>query len=129
MWQLSIGIDYTHAAFGVCTGVNRGGACRVVGGYDFVNHDADPMDDNLHGTHVAGIIGANDINIKGVAPGVTLYAYKVCNALGQCDTSDVIAALKEPQIQIRWLPSDHVDVANLSLGGPGTATDPLFCSG
>ena len=89
---IDTGIDYTHTAFGGCTAVNSGGACRVVGGYDFVNDDADPMDDNLHGTHVAGIIGANDINIKGVAPDVTLYAYKVCNALGQCDTSDVIAA-------------------------------------
>ena len=116
---IDTGIDYTHTAFGVCTGVNSGGACRVVGGHDFVNMDADPMDDNRHGTHVAGIIGGNDLNIKGVAPQVTLYAYKACNTLGKCDDSDVIAALeKAVDPNGDGYPTDHVDVGNLSLGGP-----------
>ncbi len=38
-------------------------------GYDFVNDDADPMDDNGHGTHVAGTIGAvgdNGVGVVGV---------------------------------------------------------------
>ena len=41
------------------------------GGYDFFNDDADPMDDNGHGTHVAGILAAekNDYLVVGVAPG------------------------------------------------------------
>lgn len=46
------GIDYTHPDLGGCIGPG----CRVIGGYDFVNDDDDPMDDNVHGTHVAGIV-------------------------------------------------------------------------
>ena len=54
------------------------------GGYDFVNHDADPMDDNGHGTHVAGILAAerNHYLVVGVAPGVDLYALKILGATG-----------------------------------------------
>ena len=36
-------------------------------GYDFVNNDGDPMDDNGHGTHVSGTIGAVGNNALGVA--------------------------------------------------------------
>jgi subtilisin family serine protease len=33
------GLDYTHHAFGSCTGINSGGECRVVAGYDFTDDD------------------------------------------------------------------------------------------
>src|SRR5436305_7224826 len=50
---IDTGIDYTHPALGN----GFGPRARVIGGYDFANSDTDPMDDNGHGTHVAGIIG------------------------------------------------------------------------
>jgi subtilisin family serine protease len=34
------GLDYTHHAFGGCTGINSGGECRVVAGYDFTDNDS-----------------------------------------------------------------------------------------
>ena len=46
------GVDYTDPDLGGGFGPGH----KVVAGYDFVNGDADPMDDNGHGTHVAGII-------------------------------------------------------------------------
>ena len=46
---IDTGIDYTHPDLGGCFG----DGCKVVGGYDFVNSDDDPMDDQGHGTHVA----------------------------------------------------------------------------
>ncbi|MBE3115615.1 S8 family serine peptidase, partial [Candidatus Bathyarchaeota archaeon] len=55
------GIDYTHPDLV---------ANYVALGYDFVNNDTDPKDDNGHGTHVAGIIAAtlnNNIGITGIA--------------------------------------------------------------
>ena len=54
------GIDYTHPEL----------AASYAGGWDFVNHDADPRDDYGHGTRVAGIVGAadNGTGIVGVAP-------------------------------------------------------------
>jgi len=48
---IDTGVDYTHPDLGGCLGEN----CKVIGGYDFVNSDNDPMDDQGHGTHVAGI--------------------------------------------------------------------------
>ena len=61
---------------------------NYVGGYDFFNNDDDPMDDNGHGTHVAGIIAAehNGYLVTGVAPGVDLYALKILNAPARAST-------------------------------------------
>jgi len=49
------GIDYTHPALGGCLG----SGCKVLDGYDFYNNDDNPMDEDGHGTHVAGIVAAN----------------------------------------------------------------------
>ena len=53
------------------------------------------VDNNFHGTHVAGIIGArrNGIGVVGVAPNVTLVPIKVCDANGNCYVSDVVQGL------------------------------------
>jgi subtilisin family serine protease len=112
---LDTGIDYTHADLGGCFGPG----CRVRGGYDFVNDDADPIDDNGHGTHVAGIVAANG-TLRGVAPGAQLLAYKVLSAGGWGYESWIIAALEaavDPDGDP--LTGDHADVINMSLGGPG----------
>ena len=51
---IDTGVDYTHPDLGGCYGNNVPlSPCKVSGGYDFVNDDADPMDDQGHGTHVA----------------------------------------------------------------------------
>jgi subtilisin family serine protease len=109
---IDTGIDYTHPDLGGCLG----SACKVAGGYDFVNHDNNPSDDNGHGTHVAGIIAANG-ELKGIAPGATLLAYKVLNQFGNGLASDIIAAIEQAL-------ADGAKVANLSLGGQGDAGDP-----
>ena len=89
------GIDYDHPDLGGCFG--RG--CRVTSGYDLVGDDydeeesdpnwqpvphpdADPDDCAGHGTHVAGIIGANG-GIRGVAPDVTFSSYRVFGCAGR----------------------------------------------
>jgi thermitase len=76
------GIDYHH--------VDLAGNYLALG-YDWVNDDNDPMDDNGHGTHVAGIIGAvtnNGIGVAGLAQ-VTIMAEKVLNAAGSGTIVDV----------------------------------------
>ncbi len=106
------GINYSHADLGG----GFGAGFRVIGGYDFYNGDSDPMDDNGHGTHVAGTIGANG-SIKGVAPNVSLFALKVCNAAGtSCPTSDQIAA-------IDWSVANGADVISMSIGGVSQPND------
>jgi len=67
---IDTGIDYTHPDLGGCFGPE----CKVVGGWDFVHNDPDPMDDHGHGTHCASIAAGNGV-IKGVAPDAKLYAY------------------------------------------------------
>jgi len=83
-----------------------------VPGWDFVNNDDDPDDDNGHGTHVAGILAAekNGYLISGVAPDVDLFALKVLGASGEGDYSGLIAALD-------WSIANGMDVVNMSLGG------------
>ncbi|MCK4335444.1 MAG: S8 family serine peptidase, partial [Candidatus Aenigmarchaeota archaeon] len=56
---IDTGIDYTH----------EGLSDKYIGGYDFVNDDADPMDDHGHGTYVSGII-------SNIAPGAKIIAAK-----------------------------------------------------
>jgi subtilisin len=70
-----------------------------------------PADDNGHGTHVAGIIGAvdNGFGVVGVAPGAALYAVKVLNKEGSGSLSTAIKGLD-------WARKNKMKVANLSLG-------------
>jgi subtilisin family serine protease len=117
---IDTGIDYTHPDLGGCFGPG----CKVVAGYDLYNNDADPRDDNGHGTHCAGIVAANG-NLKGVAPDATLYAYKVLSSAGTGSVSLVIAGI-ERAADLDQDPAtiDPVDIISMSLGIPGTPDDP-----
>jgi subtilisin family serine protease len=110
---IDTGIDYNHEDLNANFNKN-------LLGYDFVNSDNDPMDDDGHGTHVAGIIAAedNDDGVVGVAPDAELYALKVLDDTGSGYMSDVVLA-------IQWATdpdgdgsaSDRLDIINMSLGG------------
>jgi cysteine-rich repeat protein len=115
------GIDYTHPDLGGCFGPG----CKVRGGYDFVNSDADPLDDNGHGTHVAAIATGNGA-LLGVAPEAALLAYKICTSSGVCAVSDAIAGIdRAVDPNDDGDTSDHADVINLSIGGPGDPNDAI----
>ncbi|OLR89514.1 S8 family peptidase [Actinokineospora bangkokensis] len=99
-------------AYIVDTGVNAahetfGG--RVSGGFDAVDNDGDPDDENGHGTHVAGTVGGTEY---GVAPGVDIVPVRVLDAGGSGTTEGVVAG-------IDWVTENHSgpSVANMSLGG------------
>ncbi|MEK6528560.1 MAG: S8 family serine peptidase [Nitrospirota bacterium] len=87
-------------------------------GWDFVNTDNDPVDDNGHGTHVAGIIGADGSNAKGmtgVMQDVQIMPLKACDSAGACTTANVILAID--YATDRKNRGENVRVINLSLGG------------
>jgi len=108
------GIDYTHPDL----------AGRYAGGYDFVNNDTNPMDDNGHGTHVAGSVAAikNGVGVVGVGPEISLYGLKVLDASGSGSFSNIIAALE-------WAVANGIQVTNNSYGSasnPGTIVENAF---
>lgn len=90
---------------------------NVAGGRNFTSLVTSAWgDDNGHGSHVGGTAGArdNDVGVVGVAPGANLWAVKVCNPLGLCLTSDIVAGIDWVAQQKR---SGNVDfaAANMSI--------------
>ena len=77
-------------------------------------------DDNGHGSHVAGTVGAvdNSVGVIGVAPGVILHAVKVLDKQGMAFTSEIIDGINWVVTQISGAPV----VANISIGGSGSKT-------
>jgi len=88
-------------------------AGRLVAGYDFVNNDSNPADDNGHGTWVAGIIAAraNDgYGIAGISWTDKIMPVKIMNREGTGSTANLLTA-------IRWSADRGADVINMSVGG------------
>jgi subtilisin family serine protease len=108
------------------TGIAAHPDLKVAGGASCLGQNY--ADDNGHGTHAAGTVGAldNSIGVVGVAPGARLWAVKVLDARGEGYWSSVICGLD-------WVYARRstIDVVNLSLGGNGSETtcsdpaDPL----
>ncbi|MGW1775090.1 S8 family serine peptidase [Streptomyces sp. NPDC002104] len=119
---IDTGVDYTHPDLGGGFGEGH----KVVGGWDFVDNDANPMDDNGHGTHVAGIVAGRAAaagGVTGAAPDAELLAYKVLGADGSGDDSGIIAAI---EAAVDPANPHRADIINMSLGNAaGTASDPL----
>jgi len=94
-----------------------------VHGWDFANNDADPFDDEGHGTHVAGTIGAvgnNGVGVVGVSWNVSLMALKFLGADGSGSTSGAIAAVNYAT-RMRQSFSVNVVATNNSWGGGGAS--------
>lgn len=107
-WVIDTGIDLTHPDLNIDTQRSR----------SFVAGVTSANDENGHGTHVAGIIGAknNGVGVTGVASGATLVALKVLNQLGEGRLSGIIQAVNYVRQNGR-----AGDVVNLSLGGEGVS--------
>ncbi|GAB3760194.1 S8 family peptidase [Spirosoma pomorum] len=109
VWVIDTGIDLDHPDLNVDATRSR----------SFVSGKASADDENGHGTHVAGIIGArnNTIGITGVASGATLVSLRVLDEEGEGRLSGIIQA-------INYVTQNGKagDVVNLSLGGESTSS-------
>jgi subtilisin family serine protease len=116
-WDASTGAGQTVAV--VDTGINRAHvdlAGQVIGGYDFVDDDADPTDPEGHGTLVAGTIAAirgNNRGVAGVAPDARLVPLR---ALGDVSTDAETAEAFD------WAGDHGIRIVNASLAGEGAST-------
>ncbi len=110
---LDTGTDYTHP--------DLAGKVRTDIDHDYINNDEDAMDDNGHGTHVAGIAAAATDNGRGVAGlgwEATILPLKVMDSRGQGSTAQLIPA-------IRYAADVGAGVVNMSLGGEGSCPEDL----
>jgi subtilisin len=107
---IDTGVDLGHPDLNAVSGKN----CTTS------RKNALASDDNGHGTHVAGTIGAENDGggVVGVAPGTRIYAVKVLNASGQGTWSQVVCGIDWVTQKARTL---NIKVANMSLAGFGLA--------
>jgi len=133
---IDTGVDYTHPDLAANIWTNTGevagdgidndgnGFIDDVRGWDFANRDADPMDDQGHGTHVAGTIGAvgdNGVGVAGVNWQVSIMPLKFLGADGSGSTSNAIAAINYATRMRRDF-GVNVVATNNSWGGGGAST-------
>ena len=81
-------------------------------GYDFVNDDPYPDDDNQHGTHIVGIIAQSTNNLyggAGLAPKCTIMPIKVLDETGFGDVADIVDG-------IYFAVNNGAQIINMSLG-------------
>ncbi|WP_054949723.1 S8 family peptidase [Numidum massiliense] len=104
---IDTGIDLNHPDLRV----------NIKGGINLLYPSKPPQDDNGHGTHVAGIIGAYNHPV-GVAPAVSLYAIKVLNERGTGTLATLIKG-------IEWAIRNRMDIINISVSG-GKVVPPIL---
>jgi subtilisin family serine protease len=94
--DIDTGIDYNHEDLAFNVWRNPNPTQGDVAGFDFVHNDGLPFDDNQHGTHTAGTIGAvggNGKAISGVIQSVSLMSLKFLSGEGSGTTADAVKAI------------------------------------
>jgi len=128
---LDTGGDYTHPDLEANTWINTeelngvegydddgNGYIDDIRGWDFINLDNAPLDDNMHGTHVAGIAGAvgnNGIGIAGAAWNVKLMHIKVFQSTGQGNSTTIADG-------VEYASSNGATIINMSFGSYGESS-------
>lgn len=109
---LDTGVDYNHPWLGGQWGKT------VIGGYDFVDNDSDPMDQTGHGTMLAGIIAARPFifdgqRYRGLVPGAKIVALRIEDNTDNLPDSRIAQAL---QWVIDHRQEYHITAVNMSFG-------------
>jgi serine protease len=118
-WDLSTGTGAVVAVIdtGIAVGSDLTNTC-FISGYDFVNNDNNPTDDNGHGTHVAGTIAQstnNNLGVTGIAFDACLMPVKVLDSLGYGSYADIIDG-------INFAVNNGANIISMSLEGSSPST-------
>lgn len=108
------GVDYRHPDLQANMWSRNGQV-----GYDFYDEDNDPMDEQNHGTHVAGTIagvGNNEVGVVGVAWNTQIMAMRFLGPDGSGATSDAVRC-------IDWAVANGAHILNNSWGGPDSSPE------
>ena len=90
---------------------------NFISGYDFIDNDSHPNDDDSHGTHVAGTVAQstnNNLGVAGIAFNTTIMPVKVLGPAG--------GTYQQVADGIYYATNYGADIINMSLGGPSPAT-------
>ena len=109
---IDTGVNYNH--IDIANSMWDGGSEFPHHGYDVFNQDNDPMDDQGHGTHTAGIIAGqgNAGTQTGVAPGAKIMAIKILSAEGEGEATHLIQG-------VEFALEHGADILSLSLSDVG----------
>lgn len=130
---IDTGIDYRHDDLEeniwqnsdeILNGIDddRNGYVDDIRGWDFVNNDNDPIDDNGHGTRCAGIIAAqgnNDVGGTGVMWHAQIIPLKILDSQGGGRDIPPGAWATDLVTAISYASNQHADIMSLSLGSYG----------
>ena len=131
--DIDTGVNYNHPDLAANSWINPGeiaangidddgnGYIDDTRGWDFVNNDNNPIDDNGHGTHTAGTFGAvgnNGVGVTGINWQCKIMALKFLNASGSGSVTGALGALN-------YAVNKGVKVSNNSWGGGGFSQSML----
>ena len=116
---LDTGVNYNHVD--IVGSMWDGGPEFPHHGYDVMNHDNDPMDDYMHGTHCAGIVAGqgNAGTQTGIAPGAKIMAVKIMDETGYGGDAQIVEG-------IEFALEHGADILSCSFGDPETGGYALF---
>ncbi len=138
---IDTGVDYTHQDLTESMWTNSGeiagngrdddnnGYIDDIHGVNAIKDNGDPMDDNIHGTHVAGTIGArgnNNLGVVGVARDIRIAACKFLSKSGSGGISDAIQCMEYfHKLKTRSQNPVNIVATNNSWGG-GSSSQAMF---
>jgi subtilisin family serine protease len=119
---IDTGVDFNNPALGGGFGPNN----KVIAGFDFADNTANPIATaSQHGTSIAGLIGSDDPNDLGVAPGVNIVALRVTDSSNTASLTSIANALQ-------WVINNHsqynITSINMSLSDGGNYAQNWFAN-
>src|SRR3989344_6743742 len=125
---IDTGVDYEHQNLGSCSYEQfiSGGCPTIIGGFNFINNNDNPLDGNGHGTAISGLILSDHSTYRGIAPGAKIVSLKsLTDEKILLNESNLTAALS-------WCINNatrfNISIISISFSGANEAETQDACS-